>query len=391
MPPHLLNLYPKPTRGNQIIRRYPVYSYRHKISANGWFDTASCNLAVTRTEAEMWLDQYLGNRVAFYVDNPAEPIWEGLVNRISFQVGGVTFTASLDKLMNRVQVTHSTAAGSATTTTAAANNTDSQAVYGIKQGVIDANAQYTGSGSGLPAALRGFILGTAAWPRTSTAVSGGGGAILLSLEFIGFFHTLEWEIYSSTTFTAASASTIVGEVIAGLANGTTFFNNADSSRIATNAAFNQVRASRNGQTAWQFLQGIQEAGDASAMPWVMGITPTDFNSGQRLFYYQAANTAIEYTGRLSEGMRVRNRYGGIVSPWRAVPDRSIRLNDFLTGWSGLGDDPREGYLETIEYDADSQQIAWQTSDNIELEGAMQFNRYFKAHNTRFGAPVRQIG
>lgn len=385
MPPHFLNLYHKPAVSNTFIKRYPAYNYRHKIAAVGWFDTASCDLLIPRHEAEMWLDQYLGNRVAFYVDNPAEPIWEGLVNRITYQVANVTFTASLDKLYNRVQVQYNTTTPGTTTAT---NNTDSQAVYGIKQGVVDAQIQYTSAGSTLPDALRDFLITAHAWPRISAAY-GAGNMVLLSVEFVGFYHTLEWEIWANAAGTAAGASTVLSEVIAGLANGTTFFDNADTSAIATNAAFNQRRTSRNGQTAWEFMQAIQETGDGSGGNYyVMGIEPTDFNAGDRRFYYRAANTAIEYTVRLTDGMKIRNLYGGYVQPWRVLPDRGIRLQDVLVGWNGLGDDPREAYIELVDYDAESQSVAWQTSDNIELEGAFQLRRMFKAHGERFGAPVR---
>lgn len=390
MPPHFLNLYQKPAIGTAHIRRYQAYNYRHKIAAVGWFDTASCDLLIPRADAERWLDQYLGNRVAFYVDNPAEPIWEGLVNRITYQVANVTFTASLDKLYNRVQINHSPGGANTPVNSTATNNTDSQAVYGIKQGVIDAKIQYTANGSTLPNALRDLVITQTAWPRISTTF-GAGNMVLLSLELVGFYHTLEWEIYASATNTAAGASTIISEVVTNLANGTTFFDNADTSGIATNAAFNQNRISRNGQTAWQFMQAIQETGDGSGGNYyVMGIEPTSFNAGDRRFYYRAANASVEYTVRLTDGMKIRNLYGGYVHPWRVVPDRGIRLQDVLVGWNGLGDDPREAYIELVEYDAESQSVSWTTSDNIEMEGAFQLRRMFKAHNERFGAPVRQV-
>lgn len=385
MPTHFLNLYQKPKVGTTFVKRYTAFNYRHKVAAVGGFDTAQCDLLVTRTEAERWLELYLGNRVAFYVDNPIEPIWEGLVNRVIFQIGAVTFTASLDKLYNRVQVQYNTA--TTVNTTTAANTTDSQNIYGIKQGVIDANLTY---GANLPNALRDFNVTAYAWPRASASISGGANSpILLSVEFVGFYHTLEWEIRADATNALVNASVIISNCISNLANGTTFFDNSNTSLITTNTAFTPNRLQRNGQTAWQVMQSVVEAGDGVSVPWVMGITPTKYGTNTRLFYYQAANTAIEYHARLSDGLRVRNKSGGIIKPWRVQPDRSILLADALTGWASVGDDPREMYIEMIEYDAESQSVAWQTSDNIELEGAMQLNRYFKAHNQRFGAPVRQ--
>jgi hypothetical protein len=389
MPPHTLHLYQKPAIGSGFIKRYQVFNYRHKIASVGWFDTASCDLVVTRAQAERWLDQNIGNRVAFYVDNPVEPIWEGLVSRVTYQVANITFTASLDQLKNRVVVQSANVTTAATTT--AVDNTDSQAIYGIKEGVIDANIQYTGTGSQVPDNLRDHIITATAWPQISTAF-GGGNAIVLSVEFVGFYHTLEWEKWAFATNSAVDASVAIDDVIENLANATTFLDNADRTLIETNAAFDQNKLSRNGQSAWQFMQAIQEAGDGSSTAWVMGVTPTGYGGvNTRRFYYRPANSDVEYTVRLGEGMRVRNLYGNIIKPWRVVPDRGVRLLDVLTGWSGIGDDPRESYLEVIDYDAETQSVAWQTSDNIELEGAFQLRRYFKAHSTRFGANVRPVG
>jgi hypothetical protein len=113
--PHTLSLYQKPALGNDFLRRLPVYNYRHTIAAVGGFDTASCDIAIrSREEGQQFLDQYIGNRVAFYVDNPVEPIWEGFINRMTFDAGGVQYTISLDEMTNRVTVTYTDVAASAT-------------------------------------------------------------------------------------------------------------------------------------------------------------------------------------------------------------------------------------------------------------------------------------
>jgi hypothetical protein len=392
MPRHTLNLYDKPAIGNQFIKRYTAFNYRHKIAAMGWFDTASCDLVVSRAEAEKWIDQHLGNRVAFYVDNPVEPIWEGLVSRIMYQVGGITFTVSLDNLYNRTRVTYSAPATSTVPQqTAAANNTDSQAVYGIKEGSIDAPVIDVASGVAThKTILRDMILSFAAWPQMSTVQGGSGTAIVLSLEFIGFYHTLEWEMYQSTAGGTSQPNTLISaNMLPNLDNGTTFFDNTDTGLIVSNAAYSMTPNERTGKTFWQKIQEATEPGDGTSR-WIAGITPTGYGgTTTRRFYYRQANYDVEYTVRLSEALRIRTLYGNIVKPWNVRPDRGIRLLDVLTGWSGLGDDPREAYLEVIEYDAESQQVSWQSSDDISTEGAFQLRRLMKPHGTRFGAQVRQ--
>ena len=126
MYPRIVNVYQKPKQANPVFKRYLAYGYKHSYAAVGGCDTAAFSLALTHKEAELWLEQHLGNRVAVYVDNPVTPIWEGFVNRMKWQVGGLTFTVSLDQLMNRVTVSHSPAATPATS--AAVNNTTSQAI-----------------------------------------------------------------------------------------------------------------------------------------------------------------------------------------------------------------------------------------------------------------------
>lgn len=388
---HFLHIYQRPALGNNLIKRFQCYGYKHTISAVGGFDTASCALAVSKDEGETILEQFLGCRYAVFVDNPVEPIHEGLITRVTFDVANVTFTNSLENMYNRVVVaTGPVGTAVVAAFTAAADDNESQAIYGIKQGTVDALVQYTNiAGTNVHTALRDHLIAVQAWPQSSVRFNPTSKQLSLKLDMQGFFHTLEWEHYASATATSAGASTIVGEVIAGLANGTTFFDNSDTSEIDTNAAFNQARLSRNGLTAWEFLKQIQEAGNAGATRWVMGISPTDFNRGDRVFYYQAANSAIEYTARLREGPGIiRNIYGGRVLPWNVRPDRSIRLMDVLTGWNLQGDDPRESYIEKVTYDAESQTVQWVSSDDMGLEGRMQFARIFKPHATRFGAPPR---
>lgn len=390
MPVHTLNLYDKPKRGNTLFDRFVAYNYRHKIAGMGWFDTASCDLVLPRSQAEKWIDLYLGNRVAIFVDNPVDPIWEGFVSRIMFQIGGITFTASIDNLYNRTRVTYSAPATSTIPQqTAAADNTASQAVYGIKEGSLEGYTIDVASGVATEkTTLRDMRLAIAAWPQVSTVVGGGGNQTTLSIEMQGFYHTLEWETHQQAAASVNQPNTNIRTyVLPGLANGATFFDNTDFTLIDSNSGYTITGNERQGKTAWQKIQEYTEPGDG-VNRWIAGITPTSYGGGStRKFYYQAANSNVEYTARLSDGLRVRNLYGDLVKPWTVRPDRGVRLTDVLTGWSGLGDDPRECYIEVIDYDAESQMVSWQSSDDITVEGSFQLRQFFKTQS-RFGAPLR---
>lgn len=393
---HTLNLYQKPKLGNTFIGRYPVFNYKHRILASGGFDTASCQLAVDSKVGEVAIEQWIGNRVAFFAQNAAVPIWEGLISRIIYKSGGAVFTASLDEMFNKVRVTFSQKNVAINTQyTTPVNNTTSQAIYGIKEGNIDAY----GSGSNSAdvtqkTTLANRYLATRAYPKVSTAFSGSSTADLLSIEMIGFYQTLRWETYDPgvetgvTTPAAWIPAFFVTAAASRFSNLNTFFDNTDTAQISSNTSFNAPQA--RGTTYWDMMLSITEPGDGSAR-WVTGITPTDPNTGTRRLYYQAANTAIEYTLSTRRDIgRVRSIYGAPIPPWEVRPNRGVRVMDVLTGWNLPGDDPREFFLEAVNYDGEAQAVSLQSSDNIQLEGALQLDSYYKAIGTRFGPAPRTV-
>lgn len=385
---HLLHIYQKPKLGRAFVRRFTAYNYRHKLSAVGWFDTASCDLAIPHDQAELFLDQHIGNRVAVYVDNPVEPVWEGFINRMTFDGGGYSYTISLDEMINRASVIHSVVNTATPQNTAVANNTSSQAVYGIKAGRVELGFQYS-AGTGVNA-LRDTILAQRAWPKASIVRGGGGG--LVTLEMLGFWHTLAWEMAEGAAFASTGNSAIntliTADILPNVQNGTTFFNNADTSLITANALTltrNRVR----GQTIKDILTELAEVGDGTNR-YLAGLTPTDFASGTRRLYYRAANTTVQYTARRGDGLRVRNVYGQPVRPWAVTPDAGVRITDMLPGWNGLGDDPRATWISSIEYDANEQSVTWTGDDNITAEGVFQMHQYNRLHGRTFGAGRRFV-
>lgn len=386
--PHTMKLYQKPAVGNGFVKRLNVYNYRHTISAIGGFDTASCDIAIrSRDEGQQFLDQYIGNRVAFYVDNPVEPIWEGFINRMTFDAGGVQYTISLDEMANRIRVVYTTAATSPDITqgaaaTATTKSTYSQSLYGIKQEQIDLGLMTAGTGATL---LRDTVLAQKALPKSSI-LPGGNGNGLIHIEFLGFYHTLMWEDFRQTTAGSVQLGNFVDTIIGGILNGTTFFDNTDTTlTIANTNAINQQ--TMKGETVWDVLKKIQETGNTTNY-FVIGISPTDYQTGTRRFYYQVASTDIVYTARQSDGLRIRNLYGQLVPPWTVRPDAGVRVSDMLIGWDGIGDNPTETYVTKIDYDANQQTAIYSGDDDISIEGAFNYRRFNKAYGKRNGQPRR---
>lgn len=388
-PPHWIHVYGRPLIENSaFIKRYRAYGYRHKISSVGNYDTMSCQLDVSRSEADSFFER-LGSRIVVFVDNPRQPVWDGYLNRVTLTIGNQTVTSSLDEMANRATVVYSApdvAAAPQVTTTD--NVLASQAIYGVKEGFLDGYL-IRGSALGKMDALRSTIMNTRAYPCKSYTYNsaGGGGDSLLTIECLGLYHTMQWEkYYDSATVATSNADVIMTAVLPTMQS--LYFNTANTAFIAANGAFTQDRRSQTGQTFWEFFQSLQEAGDGSNK-WVMGVS--GFNEPPfivRSFYYFQANTDIEYFIR-STDPKVRNVYGQYVDNWRVRPDRGVRVADILTGWNGIGDDPATFYIDSVEYDAESQSVVFGSTDNISLEGVMNLNNYFSRYGKRFGVTRRQ--
>ena len=385
-PPHYLHVYQRPKVGSAFVARYSCFNYQHTITNRGWYDTASCDISVrSDAEGQKILSQYLGCFVAIYVDNPAVPIWEGLINRITLNSGGSSYTISLDEMANRVSVVYTGAANAAAQTTVV-DNTTSQAIYGIKQEQIEIGAD--NSAASLRTVLGNTILAQRAFPQASVSQAQGDTNIV-HLEMIGIYHTIEWAKF----FTVLATATVdfgsnVGAVVGIDPNGTTFYNNADTTKISANAetVVTQVR----GVSYWERILKIAEAGDGSNY-WVIGMNPTDPTLRTRSLFYRVANTAIEYTARKSDNLRPRTLYGRIVPPWWVRPDRGIRVTDALVGLNGsILTDPSSVYIQSVQYDANSQMAQWFGADDTTARAAFLLNRGFKPLTESFGAPLRII-
>lgn len=285
-------------------------------------------------------------------------------------------------MYNRAKTVVSSLAG-VTAQNTVANNTTSQAIYGIKEGSIEGWVDTAGAGR-RPDALRDYLLLWQAYPQTSIQFGQGGRAV--RVEMTGFYKTLDWENIRDTGVAAVAQNTLISTIMGALGNGATFFDNTDTSQISANAITSNEQTIR-GETAWQQIIKWTESGDGTNR-WIAGITSTNPNTGKRSLYYKQANIDTVYTVRISDGGRVRNPFGGLVRPWTVRPDGVVRINDLMNWWNGDGDDPREFYIEVVEYRAEEQNAALYGADDPRMEAVIQAKRFAKMHGSVFGPPVR---
>lgn len=389
--PHWLSLFRRPqeaaSAGEQMIGRYRAYNYQHRISSFGWFDTASCDVQVRGMgQQSNVLERLLGTRAAIYVLDPLQPVWEGFVNRVSFVKNGVEWSISLDAMANRVTVVYTNTAVSpgATTLAAAVNDTISQGVYGIKESLIDLPKNYGTTGV---STYQNTILSLNSWPQASLNAVNSTDS-MVKLEFLGFWYTLGWSLYSNSGTTSVALDSMVRNLLASDDNTTLFYANADYTEIVSNAATTPI-PNYNRQDLLTGMRRIVETGDGS-QAWIAGMGERNFNTGTRRVYYRQASTTTRYRARLSDGLRLRDIYGKPVHGWDVRPDCGLQITDLVPGWSGIGDNPSEMYVDSVDYDGNSGQVTLAGSDDKRVEGIYQLKRYGKVSTWRFGTVPRMI-
>lgn len=415
---HRISLYQRPRQGTGFVAQHVASGYRHSILAMGGFDTASWNLQLSPSAAEQAFQNYMGLVVRVYVDNPLVPVWEGFINRITWRVGGLVLSRSFDGMMNRVAVSYyntKSAAATKTEKTIEVDTVQSQNIFGVKQGTLDAKLHYNNANKTHKEVLRDTRKSVASWPQISVS-SGDGGDGIMEFEAKGLqYFAWDWQTYTqldpsaggsailANAYRAFEILTVQTTFAGGIylpANGAFVYEQgADTGAvprtgayrdIAFNTAFQIQTESQGASTYLQFLQELVEAGDGTNR-WVFGIGLPDPNGGQRNVYYRPANTNILYTcNALSDSGRLRDVNGAVIPGYLVRPDASVRINDILIGWDERGDDPRISYIQRIEYDAEANTVAWSNGDGADLENALQRSNSVKAYaaNTPFAAPPR---
>jgi len=295
-------------------------SYTHTITAMGGFESMQISLSASFDEAIDWLTNGL-LRPAIVAGPEATTCWEGFCSEVSATFGQEQRSVSLDGMGNRIRVKYTTVLGTPGTTSTA-GNTDSQALYGIKDLVLSiGNTTATGAGQ-----LRDVALAERKYPPmqpTTTIASGDLGDVQLTLSFTGWYTTFDWLVTSnSTTSTAVTTAQIQTLTTAYVAVNNFFsvdYGEIDASGISDTQYIEAETTYREkieklliqGTGTQRLAYGIYENRKWKITTWA-GATPTTIT-------YQRSITSGE----------VFDAYGGIIAPWLVRPNAMYQAIELL--------------------------------------------------------------
>lgn len=325
-------------------------SYDQEVVANGGYWAAGISFVSPIEELNDWLVAGLARHIV--VKNQAQvAIWEGVVNQVSVNFGGISITVGpLLDTINRLAVVYQTVTyntnppvGGQRAVTAESNNTDSQAKYGILQGTLSGG---TGTATEMEQ-VRDTYLAEYGWPRTSQTVNlSGTSEPSVKLECAGYARLLEKYVYTQTTNAGTDDADDKIQLILAAEPNSLF---SDYSRLDANTL--QVREYENEDTtAWELIKDVVARGDASDNRWIFGVY------ANRQPRYNQVPTSIAYDYTQSDAGLNIHAYSSqqVIYPWDVGAGKWLRLSNVLPNASVSSDfnrDPRIMFIESARYTA----------------------------------------
>lgn len=338
-----------------------VTSYDHTHAALGGFWSANLTMRLPLHDLEDWL-QYGAGRQVQVKGRGTKTAWEGIVNRVTVNVGGYNMTVGpyLD-IANKVKLAYSIflqlGGGNATgirVVTEPTSNLSSQAKYGILAKVFSVG----GIDSSAVAGLQAMLLERYSQPPRSEDLNLPGDTGLryidLKLECIGYAHLLQKYTYNSTTAGTQNLSAKLAAIVAAEPNA------LFSSSVATNTI--QVPAGQTDDAeAWGLIKSMIAMGDTSLNRYTFGVYEN------RRVTYKAVDNNVVYVRPLREGASViQDAQGGLLQPWEVRPGSYVLVTDLLPGKpvaSDLNAEQRAIFADTVQY---------RMPDSLVINGAHAF-------------------
>ena len=358
-----VNFYDSLRRGAfQFYERVIPNAYTHTISAFGGYDSATFTLAVSRTQAEDWLESGIMRHVEVYA-SALDVIWEGFVDEVRVNMGPLTVTyGPLLNMANRVYMTYAPttetvywSAYGSTDVLTALDNADSQDKFGVFPVVL--------SGGALTADQAAYVQATYMeanrWPKLTQSWTDRSQAVTVTLNCKGYGYLLNYP-YIPGAVPGRTATDIITDVLISTPNSTWL--TYDYANVETNAI---IIAPENTQIqlGLSTIQGAVAYGDTLANRWLFYV------SKGRKAYYHAAPTEVEYQAYIQQGSAIFSSPSqGQIEPHRILPGRWLRFDDFLVGRNivEVNRDPRMMFIEKVTYRAPfGLQLAGGNTDDID--------------------------
>jgi len=338
-----------------------VTSYDHTHAALGGFWSANLTMRLPLHDLEDWLQYGVGRQVQVK-GRGTKTAWEGIVNRVTVNVGGYNMTVGpyLD-IANKVKLAYSIflqlGGGNATgirVVTEPTSNLPSQAKYGILAKVFSVG----GIDSSAVAGLQAMLLERYSQPPRSEDLNLPGDTGLryidLKLECIGYAHLFGKYTYSSSTGGTQNLSAKLAAIVAAEPNA------LFSGSVATNTI--QVPATQTDDAeAWGLIKAMIAMGDTSLNRYTFGVYEN------RRVTYKAVDNNVVYVRPLREGASViQDAQGGLLQPWEVRPGSYVLVTDLLPGKpvnSDLNAEQRAIFADTVQY---------RMPDSLVINGAHAF-------------------
>ena len=338
-----------------------VTSYDHSHAALGGFWSANLTMRLPLVELEDWLENGVGRQVQVK-GRGTKLAWEGLVNRVTMNVGGYNMTVGpyLD-IANKVKLAYSIflqlGGGNATGIRVVTDYT-SDALSIARYGILAKVFSVGGVDTSAVANLQALLLERYSQPPRSEDLNlpGDTGLIYfdLKLECIGYAHLFQKYSYNSATTGTQNLSAKLTAIVAAEPNG------LFSSSVTTNTI--QVPAYENDDAeAWGLIKAMIAMGDVSLNRYSFGVYEN------RRAVYKPVSNSVVYIRPLREGAAViQDAQGGLLQPWEVRPGGYVLVTDLLPGKptaSTLNDDRRAIYADTVQY---------RMPDSLVINGAHSF-------------------
>lgn len=300
--------------------RERIQSYQHTIASRFGFESMSCSFTANTEEALDWLLNGLGRGVVAYGPD-AETVWEGRLVQIDATFGSHQRSMSLDAMANRITVRYTTVLGTPGATSSA-SDTDSQGLYGVKDGVVSLNASTAADA----ALVRATELARQKNPRMTASSgqgSGEGGEVQVTLHGEGWYGALGWLLTSNTSTTNTATTTQLTTLLTAYNSTNSFF--STSSVFITASGQNATEFIPADTPYRQKIEDLLALGDGTN-PYSWGVYE------DRLFYAApwtaASPTTIDYQFILGDST-LRDSSGGEVYPWSARPNKMLHSSSLI--------------------------------------------------------------